>query len=289
MLGVDFIYGDKWLSEFDMMMCDPKDEQAFVSRNIDRSDITSARPTPFHFGVTYSDTLKIYLFIVKNDEIVENKKLFEEEINDLRAWLESPKNPTELIVIFDSDDDTVHYYGLFSDVQPFTVAGNCYGLYLTFTCNSPYGFTDDNVMTYEIAASGKTEGEYNNMSAEYSEYLMPKITIISSSTFGASESLSIKNLTDNNNTMSLNLPQGKTGIILDCKNKIATDTNGNLLPLSVLGFSDISTYSSILNLSNFYWLSFIAGNNRLEFTPSNGHTITDIEIRAKQPVKVGGF
>ena len=251
MLGYDFIYGGDWLSQFNMIMCDPKDEQAFVSRNIDKSDITPTRPSPFHFGVTYADTLKLDFLIVKDDEIVDSKKLSEEEIHYLRAWLESPKKPTELIVTYDSDDSTVHYYGIFTDVQPFIVAGTCYGLYLTFQCDSPYGYSDDIVCKYYPQSVGSFSGIYYNLSAEYQEYLLPKIIIKSTSSFGEGETLSIKNET-HNRTMNISLPQGISGIIVDCKKKIITDTNGNLLPLSVLGITNTDQYTSIISLNTIY-------------------------------------
>lgn len=289
MLGQDFIYDDKCLSEFEMIMCDPNDDQAFVSRNIDKSDITSNRPSPFHFGVTYADTLKLYFFVVKDDEIVDDKKLSEEEIHYLRSWLESPKKPTELVVITDSNDETIHYYGLFTDVQPFVVAGTCYGLYLTFDCNSPYGYSDDVVMNYQLGLGGHTYGNYYNMSAEYEEYLLPKITITSSSTFGEDESLHIRNQSDNEKIMSIFLPQGKSGIVIDCKSKMITDTDGNLLSLSVLGSSDINRPTTVLNLNTLHWLSLVPGKNKLIFTPSVGHTIENVEIRAKFIIKSGGF
>ena len=289
MIPVDFIYDDEWLSNYDMVTLQPNDGQSFVSRNIERSDINTNRPVPFHYGVAYSDVLTLNFFIGRyiNNNIV---RLNEEEINDIRSWLESPKTPKKLTVITTaSEEDTIIFYGLFTDIQPYVVSGSYYGLYLTFTCDSPYGYTEDYETEYEIRSSGDTEGYFYNNSAERYEYLMPKIIIQSSSSFGINESLSIKNVSDKNKTMQFTLPQGKTKLIIDCKEKIITDENGTLISLGTLGYINDDSYTQFINLLNMYWLSLIYGVNNLIFTPSSGHTINKIIISTKFIVKLGGF
>lgn len=295
MIGEDFMYGNSWLSDFDMMMVTPDDAQQFVSRTFDRGEITAVRPKPNHFATVYNDTLSLNFFIMKSDgcDVQERYKLTGDEIHYLRAWLESPKKPTELVVNIEDDDLNVHYFGVFTSVQPFIFEDACYGLYLTFTCNAPYGYSDDFVMRYPINASViAISGKYMNMSAEHEEYLRPVVTISSLSTFGSNETLSIKNISDNNNEMTLTLPSGLSKLVVDCEKKIITDGSGNLVPLSSVGVTipQNSVYNFIsTDMFVFYWLSFVADENRLTFTPSITNTISTIEISSRYIIKSGGF
>lgn len=295
MVGEDFMYGSSWLSDFDMMMVSSEDAQQFVSRNFDRGDITSLRAKPNHYSAIYNDSLTLSFFIMKTDGCDEQDKykITGDEVHYLRSWLESPKKPTELVVTNDENEINVHYYGIFSSVQPFVHEDSCYGLYLTFTCDSPYGYSDEFKMRYNISSSVvAVSGKFVNMSAEHEEYLMPVVTISSSSTFGSNETLSIKNVSDNNKEMVLTLPQGSSKLVIDCEKKIVTDGNGNLVTMSSLGVTvpQNSTYNFIsTDMFVFYWLSLVHGENRLTFTPSSTNTISTVEISTKYIVKSGGF
>jgi hypothetical protein len=331
MFGEDFTFDSKKLSEYSMTMYDPEDNQSFVSMNIEKSDITSQRPKPNHFGKSYTDTLTLSFLILKDENVCDSKndyRLTPNEINTLRAWLESPKMPTELVVspegtyeyvmdkngnyVSDKDGNmlmsrvidafkkngesslystAVHYYGVFTNVQPFIHRGDCYGLYLTFTCNAPYGFSDLHEYTFGVAASGNTNATVNNYSAELYEYLKPTIVIKSSGRFGG-ETLTIKNSSDRNRKMDLKLPQGLSQLVIDCEHKVITDGDGNLVPMSAVGIDTpiVDNYNFISNdMYLIYWLSLVAGNNSLVFTPSSGHSISQILIRSRFIIKSGGF
>lgn len=296
MIGEDFMYGTSWLSEYGMVMCTPDEAQQFVSRTFDRAEITPLRPNPNHYSTAYSDTLVLNFFIMKGDgcDSQEDYKLNGDEVHYLRAWLESPKKPTELVIPMEEDEMTTHYFGLFTDVQPFLNEGDCYGLLLTFTCNAPYGYSDELKTRISEFYSGvyPVQGRYVNMSAELEEYLKPMVTVVSNSTFSATDTLVIKNESDGNKQMSITLPLGKDKIVIDCQNKIITDGDGNLVPMGDVGvtipvsgeYNFISTNSFV-----FYWLSLVPGDNKLLLTASENTTIDYVEISARYAIKSGGF
>lgn len=318
MLGNDFTYGAYKLSDFDMKIFDPENEQQFMGRDIDRAEITSIRAIPNHYSTHYSGVLTLNFLIIKDDgtELSQSERLMDgSDINTIRAWLESPKTPTLLVVEpFDENETAVNYFGLFTDVQPFIVAQQCYGLYLTFTCNSPYGFSDPKEGTYTLATINLLEeggdnlldesevqilaedfyatGTFANNSAEHNEYLKPIVTISSSGTFGTNETVSIKNVTDGNKTMLLSLPTGKSKLIVDCQKKIITDNTGRLLSLSDIGLDNPITddYNFIsTELYAFYWLRLLSGTNNLAFAAPGGSTVSQIKISAREIIKSGGF
>ncbi len=295
MLGLDFMYDGTWLSEYGMAMYDPRNEQTFASRHFDKSEITALRARSTHYGSTYDDVLQLHFLILKDDDNVENGnyRLDGDELHFIRSWLESPKKPTEIIVTMDEDEMTTHYYGIFSDVQPYVHRGDCVGLYLTFTCDAPYGFSDEYSTSFGInGAQTSVTRLISNISAERDEYLRPTIIINSSGTFTQNNSVVIRNQTDNNVSMTVALPQGKSKIVIDCEKRIVTDENGTLVPLSDIGvtipISNEYTYVSTESYF-FYWLALLPDDNRITVTSSATNTISTVEIKYKFIVKAGGF
>lgn len=295
MIGEDFCYDGQWLSSYTMKMYDPDNEQAFVDREIDRSEFTSIRSTPNHFSTHYAESLILEFFIIRDVEKYDYHELAlsGDDIHELRSWLESAKTPKELIVPEQYDDKNTHYFGIFTSVQPFIVGCTCYGLKLIFTCNSPYGFSD--IITSSFAINGSSNAVANriyNGSAEKTEYMMPTIIINSSSIFGSSESVAITNETDGGKIMNISLPRGLTKLIIDCSKKIITDGSGNLIPLSNIGVGLPNTdYYSFISADHymFYWLRLLPDFNNISISASSGNTITTIDISGRYIMKSGGF
>ena len=293
----DFRYVDSWLSDFGFTMIGSEEEQQFVGRTIEKAEITSLRARPNHYGVVYNDVLTLNFLIVKTDWICggsdELGKLRDSEINYLRGWLESPKLPELLHVDLEDHDLVTNYFGLFTDVQPYVLDGDCYGLKLTFTCDSPYGYSEEHVETYDVGVNQPNlTGTFINGSVEYKETQKPIITITSTDTFGRSGTLTIKNVTDGNKTMSITLPSSLSSLVIDCDNRVVKDGDGNLVPLSDLGVTlpigDNYNYISTEQYF-FYWLEFLPGINELEFSTNSSNTIQNIKISSRDIIKSGGF
>lgn len=295
MLGEDFAYNGRWLSEFDMRMYDQGESQQFVGREINRSDITPIRGIPNHYSTRYGDTLVLDMLVCKNTDLYDSTdemRFTADELNEVRSWLESPKMPTELKVAHGEDDsiDTC-YFGIFTDVQPFVFTQECFGLYLTFTCNAPYGFSSLVSCSYKIASS-VIKGSFYNHSSERCDYLKPLVEIISSSKFNGSEKLTIRNESDGGNEMSVTPPKNTRILRIDCSRKRVTDENGSLVPLSGIGLAipQSNNYSFVsAETYLFYWLRFIYGVNELVFTTQSKETISEVKIQARYPRKSGGF
>lgn len=300
MIGEDFKFNNIWLSDFGMKMYDPEESQKFVSRNINKSNQTPIRSVPNHYSVSYSDVLTLSFLIMKDECACENQKEFHlssDELNDIRSWLESPKLPCELNIQSSNNEKDVCYFGIFTDVQPFEFNKECYGLYLTFTCNAPYGFSP--LVTKEFKING-TDGtftaDFPNLSAEQNEYLMPQISIVSSGTFSGNEQISISNKSDDGNSMDIKLPSGCSEIVIDCRKKTITDELGRLIPLNKIGIllptdDENSSYYNILSAESFsiYWLRFLYGENNIAVKTENAKNVSSIKISGRYIVKAGGF
>ncbi|MBQ2396105.1 MAG: hypothetical protein II304_03555 [Bacteroidales bacterium] len=296
MIGEDFIFDNQMLSEYGMKMYDPNTSQEWIGREIERAEISSTRPIPNHYTVRYLDTLTLNFLIIRNDREISNKKELEldrYDINRLRTWLESPKRPISLEVLNNSAREVV-YFGIFTNIQPFLVAEQCYGLYLTFKCNAPYGFSLPYKKVFNI--NGSTESINNNIhihSAELKEYIKPIIKIYSSDVFIEGETIEITNPNDNSNKMILSLPANKQAIIIDCEKKIVEDNFGNNIPIGCLiKNNDISSnsydYLSMINLP-IYWLQFVPHDNRISILGNENNTILKVEIIYREIIKAGGF
>lgn len=296
MIGDDFLFNDIWLSDYGMKMYDPESSQQFIGREIEKSGISSLRQIPNHYSAYYANTLTLDFLVIKdNDEFPtqSEKKLSGEDINLIRGWLESPKTPTKLVIPLESDEMTTNYYGVFTDVQPYILNQECYGLYLTFTCNAPYGFSDEYKSTYKINKSNAAiNGRFVNLSSEYNDFMKPKIVVKSMDVFGDDESLIIRNNSDEGNYMEFTLPKGKSEIEIDCQKRTIVDENGNLLTMNDIGLtlpnSDEYNFISAEQYI-FYWLRFVPNENHLTFIGSKFNTISTIEISGKYIIKSGGF
>lgn len=293
MIGVDFIFNNQMLSEYGMQMLDPENEQTWVNREIDKSEITSVRPRPNHYGTHYADTEKLPFLIMRDDEKygIENMELNRYDINKIRTWLESPKYPTAFELI-DDDERKVVYYGIVTDVHPFLVATRCYGIYFTLTCDSPYGYSQPikNTLSYDSTADVNAMRLHVH-SAEENEYIYPKITLELTRGYYGAETVTVTNSNDGFRCMEVSFPYNARKIIIDCQKKLITDGNGNLLPLeSILTPEGTATSSPYLSMENnsYYWLRLKPHENNISFSTEND-MLNYATIEYQEIIKAGGF
>lgn len=290
MIANDFWYNDQYLSDFNLIMCMPEDEQDWARRDIDRSDITPIRPIPNFYSVKYSDTLVLHFLIIKCDEkagTADYMKMDGEFIDELMGWLTSPKRHMLLTTISDEDFD-VNYYGLFTDVQPYVFNGECYGLKLTFTCNAPYGFSDIFEQEYSMDNLKTKSVKYFCESSEKYAYIYPVIKVdAASTTFGSSATFTLSNDSDSSYSMSFTLPSGASSITIDCDKKRVLDQSGNVIPLTTLISQDAASFLSTPNYS-FNWFRILPSENNLQIS-SNKKCMSKVTIQARGVIKAGGF
>lgn len=246
-----------------------------LSREILKGEMNRFRTSPNHMGTSYQDVLSFNITVVKNPSNHDSQKelyFTEDEVDEINAWLTSPDYPT-LFHMYDYEEETYKkydYFGLFTDVQTNEVAGYIVGLTYTLTTNSPYAFT--NIITKEFECLGETNITINVNTSERKREIYPIIKLLPSGNELGRVNIQIKNVTDNNRVLNLNVL--KEPITIDCGKSKIYDSVG-LLSFEDLGVSDIDY---------LYWVKLYHGTNNLVIT---GDTTITFEYR--EPRKVGAY
>ncbi len=294
MIGKDFYYDGHLLSEYGLIMAKPDEDQSFITRSIIGTEQSSKRPIKNILGMKYDETLPLRFFIIKDNCHNSNQKysrFSQTELRHIRRWLESPKAAIELKMIKNTDEENICYFGVFTDVQPFIVGSDCYGLNLTFQCNAPYGFSSPYTEVFDCPKSTTYTHRYVCTNDEKYEYVYPVIKLYLNPSITNKGKISIKNITDNNSSLSINIPN-ISYIIIDSKKKQILDPNGTIMRLCDLGINtdEIFDYSSIFNGSlTVKWPRLLYGENELQFDTSVLNSVTKIELTTRFVRKVDGF
>ena len=207
-------------------------------------DITISRPIPNEYGTTY-DKLVINYGLVKKD----GGYFSDEEQEKIESWLTSPKTSIDLQLYDDTYNNLEIYCGLFTSTEWYSLCGKWIGLMFEFTCNSAYG---KKYFKQSFDVTSKQTITINNPTDELNEYIYPTVDIYQTSSTNAN--ITIKNKTDNNNSMSL-LTRRNNHMILDCKNCIPYDQTSGIITYQDLGWKDVG---------NIYWLRLLPGKNQIE-------------------------
>ena len=275
MVGCDFMYNGKYLSELEYIMAKPEDNDDFgLSKTIVKGDTNPHRNTAIHVGSYYEDVLTLHFFLIKdvrNDK--KNTKIDFYELRNLQNWLTSPKLPQSLY-LETFDHKFIEYIGLFTSVSAKEFNG-LNGLDLIFTCNSPYAYEEAT-----ITAKDGSKIYFDCETDELDEYLYPKITITTSAL--STGILTISNeQTGDSMTVDVN---GYSEVIIDCRlQRILGD--GVPLTFDDIGWSDEIQSSILTNeLICSPWLKLQSGVNTLTFDGEAKY-----KVSCKIPMKLGGY
>jgi phage-related protein len=293
MVGTDFYYDGYKLSDFGMIMTKPDGEQSFISRSLISNEQTPVKESLYIIGVNYDDTLQLDFCIIKDPCLYsDNGKLSQMELNEIRKWLESPKTSKELKVenIFQYEEETICYFGIFTDVQPFIVGTSCYGLNLTFKCNAPHGFSVPMTQILQYPNNKfEKEWQYVCSNGDKYDYVYPTIKVYINQSAGSNSTLSITNKSDNEQSLTIKLPD-KEYITIDCKNKQILSHSNRIIPLYDLGFTNENIYENLYSGStSIYWPRLVDGVNDYIFNVSKLNSVTKIEFTARFVRMVDGF
>jgi phage-related protein len=282
MVGDNFSYCNHRLSDFGLVMMKPETEDEIgLNREILKGSTTIHRKEPIVYGVNYTDVLIIHLFIVKDDEVYDDKTFSVSETREIESWLTNNTKP-EILKIEFNENPSIEYHGVFTEISPFIVNG-LNGLYLTFTCTSPFAYETNSIYFVNSAENYKKNF---NCTSDDNDYVYPIIKIKPSQT----GTFSIKNV-DENKTMQFKLNSSYDEYVIDCKLKrIIAD--GNVLSMGDVEWTITNVVSNNSGSSNdfglgtisLYWLRFLPGVNHLVFNGSG-----EFNISCKSPVKVGGI
>lgn len=201
-----------------------------ITREMESSEMNKYRPETTGFGTRYSETLVFDIHLMKDDSFYVSQEELEIEQSDyesIASWLSSPQNHMWLEVTKENGEKA-KVKGYFSSITPHDKWGICYGLVCTFTCNSPFSYTEKAI---DQQISGVNNFLVSNSSSDRYDYIYPTLEITPSN----NEEIFIHNLSDSH--------------ILDTGMISATDDKDNNI---ILLMQKISAYASLNNLTVTY-------------------------------------
>lgn len=239
-----------------------------LTREIVKGETTKFRPSANHLGTKYSDVLSFPITLIKNNTDNQNDMIItREELRKITAWLSSPQLPQLLhFEDYNDTDEHIDYFGLFTEITPFVSENKIYGVQLTFTASSQYGFTEMKTFTCDPDSSVVID----NTSDEWEDCVYPVLQITPLET----DTITISNETDNN-SLKIKVNKGND-LTIDCANLMITDKAG-IVMLSDIGIS-------VDDLDSLYWFRLIHGKNTISIT---GQASANISCRFLR--KVGEY
>lgn len=253
---------------------DTLDSAPGITRESLKGETTVSRPIANDYGVTNTGLSFTYALIKE-----QGKPFTDDEQRIVERWLTSPKLDLPLKIIDEDEVVGLTYCGKFTSTEWKSCAGGWSGVDFTFEHNDAYPKKHYDFV-YNIKGTQILDVEC--LSDELDEYVYPVINLEVKSD---SQKISIKNLTDNSNTMTFTAdPELATSkvprlpIKIDCRNCILSDaTSGGVIRFKDIGWQDVG---------NIYWLRLLPGMNQLEIS---GGTV-DLSISFDVPIKrVGGW
>lgn len=213
-----------------------------------------------------------YTADIKNGIIIPNDSdyLTSNNIRIINAWLTSSQYPRLLKFIGDDYfSEEIEFFATITEVST-EHASLPYELTYTVTCDSQWGYTP--LIIYKATSSSTLTKECSiqNNSDCWEDYVYPTIKV-SPKSHGT---ITIKNKTDNNGTMTINALKNDD-FYIDCRNLKIYDITNSIVSFEDLGIEDIG---------DIYWPRLAYGENIFEFTGD-----ATFEISYREPRKVGAF
>lgn len=144
------------------------------------------RPTPYFYGVYYSDKLTFPVSFFSPDEISAV------DLSYIQNWLFGQLGYKRLTIV-EPDMDDVYFNCIFTNPEIFRAGNVIYGVTADCICDSQFAYTYPKTLSYSFSGSpsGSSIIFYNN--SHYPGYLYPSLDF----TMSSSGSFSIVNQTDN--------------------------------------------------------------------------------------------
>ena len=226
---------------------------------------TLTRHIPNEYGTKTSNLIFEYALVKSNFE-----PFTDEEQIIVERWLSSPKFSSDVDIIDCDGNIIATYCGKFTKTDWVLFSGGWAGVTFTFENNSAYPkrhFSN----SFSISNNGTIN--LNCITDELEEYIYPTIKITQPN---QTSKVTITNVTDNNNSFTLNALD-RLQIIMDCQHCILKDTStSGIVNFSDLGWKDVD---------NIYWLRLLPGINEIQVIGT-----ANIEISYDSPYKkVGGW
>ena len=233
-------------SKYDFVVCEFDAPDSIIdtalSSVINRSDLTPFRNIVNTYTRAYDDVLKFTISMCKPT----GEAFHEMERREIVGWLTSPKYP----VLFTVEDDTdsgyhhnIEYFCQCTGYSEFRPNGNICGLIFEMECDAPYGFSPENIISFDIKGTGIVQ--IDNTSDEWEEDYYPKIDITGTASGIQSVTLCSDKYPDD--ILELNIKNGQRLLIDNFNGDISDNT-------------DTFDYSKDTNLK---WLKLKHGINNI--------------------------
>ena len=255
------IFNKKSSEDFGLLIgyIDDPDKNSEFSRETIKGDPNSNDKFNY-YGCKSTSGIHIDFVLYKED----GTGFSDMENAEINEWLLESRIPTTLHM---NSENALYldYHGIVTNIQD-KIFGGKFAKAVTFETDAPYAYEKLDTKKQSITSTGSITIKNKGCDNCY-----PTITIIPN----GSKSIVIKNNTDNCKSITLDVTNYQSGIIIDGDRCRITDINGKLIPLSNLGFT---ATSSIL----LYWIKLLRGINHLEITGS-----CNIQFRCEFHRKVG--
>lgn len=217
------------------------------------------------YPITYNSIIKKNILTSYDTDY-----LLSSEVRRVNAWLTSPQYPK--LFKFINNDYFLEEIEFFVTITEITAEATSlpYSLSYTVTSDSPYAYTPERIYNISSTSTLSTIYTITNNSDCHEEYVYPIIKV-SPKSHGT---ITIRNKTDNNGTLSINSLKNDV-FYIDCQHLKLYDITKSLVTFEDLGIKDVD---------EIYWPRLAYGNNIFEFTGN-----ADFEIIYREPRKVGAF
>lgn len=176
----DFIYNGHSLSEYGFMVVNFEEQEDLplgMERTVEKSDKNRFRDRSHVFNVVSASDLEFTISIMKNicdypDTI--DQAITEEELREIAQWLTSNDAPLWLEKKKNGKVDDIQYLGLFTNITSFFL-GELYGLTLSFSCVSPFGYTHTKTISKDV--TGTVNFIVDNQTDVLNKYCYPVIKL----------------------------------------------------------------------------------------------------------------
>ena len=170
------------------------------------------RPVPYFYGTTQTPVLEFEAQITTT-----SGELTAVDSSLIQKWLFG-KSTYKKLRIVQPDMEDIYYNCFLTNPQINRVGNIIRGFTFNIVCDSPFAWKNPKSVTYTV--SNRTYTLYNESDNNF--YTYPKLVIDMDGT--SNGSISIKNVTDNNNTFAMTGLPAQDVITVDCDLQIVTDS-----------------------------------------------------------------
>lgn len=264
MVMTDFVYDNKRLSDFGCMVAylNTAPPSLVPMGSVLTLNVTKNISTQKNLisGTSYEEPVTATFDIVKstcnnrnsnnNKNSNDNNNIYfsDAELNHFMRWLNRKKYFKFKPIYSDDEFPSLYYYGTFTAISLITVGGHAAGLTVTFTANSPFGYTDDTELKISIPEENGTFKFYND--SDETGILYPSRFIIKCLKSGK---LIVSNSLDRFYTLIDNCEENEI-ITMDCENKIIESSKAHPALFNDFNYNYprfISTEDSRFNIFTF--------------------------------------